>query len=158
MKTQEQILKRISELEANNDMFGFQRSDLIGFLTFENAKKFLKDEVTADKWVTKTDPKKEISDYLPFAWGKANNRRGISAGRSVEHMKAWLWLMEHPLAETLDDDYEFYGKNCLVTVSRIVGFDYSQHDDGSWANDEGSDGLSETERKEKVRSALARAA
>lgn len=37
MKTQEQIKARIIELEVTReDIFGFQRSDLVDFLEFEN--------------------------------------------------------------------------------------------------------------------------
>src|ERR1700678_953385 len=96
MRTTTEIIQHIANLE-NEDVFGFQRRDLLRFLSFSDAKPFLNANATEDKWTT--DPLthdfvvSEIHDYMPFAWDKANNCRGLSAGRSVEHMKAWLWLL-----------------------------------------------------------------
>ena len=115
-RTQEQILVRIKEIESD-DFFGFQTSDLIQFLTFENAKPWLKEGVAAEQWEQGVDPVELIKDYLPFAWDKANNCRGLSAGRSLEHMKAWVWLDDKPdLLKQIEEDYEYYGKPHLVKI------------------------------------------
>ena len=44
-RTQEEILNRMKEVEQD-DFFGYQRSDLLKYLDFENAKVFLKDGVS----------------------------------------------------------------------------------------------------------------
>ena len=132
MKTQEEILKRIDEV-AKYDTFGWQRNDLVDFLNFENAKPFLKDDITAEKWEEvkeKRSPKEIMCDYMGFAWEKANDKRGISACRSLEHYKSWLWLDgDEEIWPTLDD-YEYYGKPHLITICEYLGLDPSNWDDG----------------------------
>ena len=121
-RSQEEILKRIEEV---NDLFGTQISDLVEFLTFENARKFLKDEYVADvesgreEWVQKTDPKKEISDYMDFAYEKAENQRGLSAGRSMLHMKTWIWLDDQEFYEQIIEDIDDYYDYGIPQLNRI---------------------------------------
>src|SRR5277367_4801730 len=35
----------------------------------------------------------ELREYMVFAWGKVEDHRGISAGRSVDKCAAWAWLL-----------------------------------------------------------------
>lgn len=148
-RTPTEIVERIKEVEGK-DFLGFQESDLLEFLPFEDAKPYLKDDVTAEEWETARSKKLAkdcVIDYLPLAWGKANDCRGLSARRSVDHLKAWLWLAGFDDApERLGEVYEFYGKPCLVLASEIVGFDWPAQDDGRWDNDEDGDGLTDSER------------
>ena len=103
IRNQEEIKVRFQKV---SDLFGTQKNDLINYMTFDNAKTFLKEEYVKEveagtvKWVISTDPKKEILDYLDFAYNKAENERGLSAGRSMLHFKTWIWL----------DDNSFYGE------------------------------------------------
>jgi hypothetical protein len=132
----------------DSDFFGFQRSDLIDDLPFENAKEYLKDGVTAEEWDgrEKRTPEERIRDYMPFAWDKANGCRGLSAGRSVEHMKTWLWLdSKDELSDKLETVYEFYGKPCLVLVCKEYGIDWKALDDGNWVNEEDGPALTAEE-------------
>lgn len=132
----EEILVRIKAVEAD-DWMGTQRSDLLGYLPFEAAKPFLKPEATAEDWtVTTIDPISKIVDYLPFAWGKASDCRGLSAGRSLDHMKAWLWLAGLDVLLPHLDHYTHYGKAQLVMCSALVGFDWRPHDVGGWVTRE----------------------
>ena len=106
MKTQEQILARIKEVEKE-DMLGFQRDVLINALSFENAKPFLKPEAIKEEWdegVNLTEEKLQAAakSYLEFAWGKAEDHRGISASRSTEKMGEYIWLLG------TDEDYALY--------------------------------------------------
>ena len=139
-RTQEQIVARIKSI-ADDDFFGWQTNDLMVFLDYDNAKEFLKDEITADKWAEVTadrkTPAQQIIDYLPFAWDKANNCRGISAGRSIEHMQAWVWLdSKDDLLAKIEGDYEYYGKAHLVAISEQYGVDWRSLDNGEWVNNE----------------------
>ena len=135
-RTQEEILKRINEI-SKDDFFGFQTGDLIYFLSFDNAKKWLKKDVTAEKWEQYTDPVERIKDYMPFAWDKANNCRGLSAGRSIEHMKAWLWLDgKNELADKMESLYEYYGKPCLRAICIEYEIDWKALDNNEWVNSE----------------------
>jgi hypothetical protein len=131
MRTDEEILQRIKDVEAN-DWLGTERSDLIDCLPFSAAKPFLKDEATADDWKQEARDRESVLarmlDYMPFAWDKANNERGISAGRSMSHYSAWAWLIGEDFGDL--GDYEYYGKPQLVTICERFGWDASQWDDG----------------------------
>ena len=149
-RTQQEILARIEQIKAD-DFFGFQTNDLLCFLTYENAKPWLLEGAAEADWKQFTDPAQQIKGYAEFAWGKANDRRGLSAPRSIEHMKAWLWLDgKDELVERMDSEYEYYGKPCLVLICREYGIDWRTLDDDEWANDEDSPNLTADEAlKEK---------
>ena len=102
-----------AQADAATDMFGWQREALVGFLPFEHARKWLKDDVTEEQW-DEDRPRLEIEsvyaeavDYLQFAWGKAEGHRGISAGRSVIKMQAYCWLLGYD-GTPIDDDGHYY--------------------------------------------------
>lgn len=140
MRTQEEIVSRINSSESE-DFMGTQRSDLLGFLEFQNAKEFLKPEATEEDWAkvyksTDADVKKEMLDYMEFAWGKANDMRGLSAGRSIDHYTAWIWLLgDEELQKKFEEtEYEHYGKEKLIVVCEHFGWDYKKWDDGVRTN------------------------
>jgi hypothetical protein len=135
MKTQEEILQRIEEVKEN-DFFGHQRHDLVSYLEFENAKPFLKEGVTVEQWQVETKtPKEKMTDYMEFAWNKANDKRGLSAARSMDHYTSWLWLDgDEELYKTLSD-YEYYGKPQLIEICKYLGIEHTQYDDGVREND-----------------------
>lgn len=140
MRTQDEIVNRIN-YRKDNDFLGFETEEYIPFLDYEHAKSFLKDDVTKEVWETdgvpRTDAKKCMVDYMPFAWEKANNFRGISAARSLQHFIAWLWLDgDDKLWPTLDD-YEFYGKPQLVEICKYLQIE-PIWDDGVRLNSEPS--------------------
>lgn len=138
--TQEQIIEKINQYK--NDMFGFISSDLIEFLSFDNARKYLKDEYVKkvekgeEKWeqkpATKEQAIKDMVEYMEFAWGKANNCRGLSAGRSIEHMRASLLIAED--IELFDklSDYSYYGKPQLRAICEKYNIEWKKYDDGKW--------------------------
>jgi hypothetical protein len=148
MRTNDEILARIKQLEGD-DYLGFETTDLIFRLPFEQARPYLKEGTPSDQWEPVTQsPEELIVDYLPFAWDKANDQRGISASRSVSHMRSWLWLGGHDeAAEALSDLYECYGKPCLVMVSEMFGFDWKKEDDGGWTDFRVSDSRDEAIEK-----------
>lgn len=136
-RTAAEIAARMAEV--SDGFLNFQSDDLLEWLPYELAKPHLKDGVTKKEWSAHQetgDPLIMVSNYLPFAWKKANSCRGLSAGRSIEHLKAWLWLAGYDLSDTLDDQYTRYGKPCLIIASEIVGFNWREHDDGAWLNSE----------------------
>lgn len=131
MRTDAEIVARIEDRKAD-DFFGFETSDLIVRLPFEAAKPYLKDGAPSDDW--KQLPRdresllKEMLDYMPFAWEKANNERGISASRSMSHYMAWAWLAGDDFGDLLT--YEYYGKENLTRICEHYGWDAKQWDDG----------------------------
>lgn len=122
IRTQQEILDRVNTVD---DFLGTQKSDLIAYLDFEHAKEFLNEEFLAkveageEKWEANTDPKKEIIEYIPFAFGKAYDQRGISAGRSLMHMASWIWLDDEDFYNEIKDDLEDYDNYGLPELIRI---------------------------------------
>jgi hypothetical protein len=136
MKTQQEILDKI-ESAKHRDFLGFETSDYIDFLDFKHAKQYLKKGIGKKKWAkfqktTDEDATKCIKDYMPFAWEKANNCRGISACRSICHMTAWIWLLgkDDLLKELEKTKYEHYGKEKLIIICKHFKIDWKQYDNG----------------------------
>lgn len=149
MRTPEEIMARMEAIE-NEDWLGFERTDLVIRLPWPAVRPYLNDEAVAkydageEKWEPCTsDPIQEIRDYMDFAWDKANNCRGISASRSISHLRAWLWLAgEDEFIERLDmENYDHYGKPQLRAICERFEIDWRQYDDGYWRNDETSEGV-----------------
>lgn len=125
-RSQDEIATRVRDAD---DFLGFDAEALIGYLDFDHAKPFLKDGVTAGEWETLPNDeaaiRAEAIDYLSFAWGKAQDHRGISAGRSVTKLTEWMWLLGY---DDLVDRIEFgaigyaqYGAPVLAAVSEALG-------------------------------------
>jgi hypothetical protein len=100
VRTVEQIVQHVRDI-SQSDIFGFTTSDLLDFVPFDSAKEFLKPdshEEAAKEWKFEAPApetiKAKMKDYLTFAFGKAEDHRGLSAGRSISHFKAWVWLMD----------------------------------------------------------------
>lgn len=144
VRNHEEIVARLNTIKSA-DYFGFQSSDLLGYLPWEKARAFLRSDANEGEWRAafplSSPPLKEALGYLPFAWEKANNCRGLSAARSLEHMKAWLWLAGYDalLLDEVFDDYNWYGKPQLVFTSTLVGFDWRKADDGIWRDGSSSE-------------------
>lgn len=147
MKTQEEIKKYIEE--HSKDPFDFSIEDLSCYLPWKDAKKyFVKDYVEAvdngtKKYEIDTKTGKEnIIEYMDFAWDKANNCRGLSAARTINHMANWLWLDGYDaLAEEIRD-YSYYGKPQLVKICELFDIDWKQYDNDCWKNNESEEGKS----------------
>jgi hypothetical protein len=138
VRTEEQIVARIEARRAA-DLLGFEWPMYLGSLSFDKARPYLKEDAKPDDWPTPRtveDIRKEAIEYMPFAWEKANNCRGISANRSVMHYQAWLWLLGEEWGDALMDDYEFYGKPQLERICQYLGLDPKTWDDGIRSNTE----------------------
>ena len=134
-RTDDEIISRINVV-ADRDFFGFEVSDLVVRLEYEKAKQFIPTDVIQKDWeVVSREPADVISmmrNYMSFAWEKANDCRGLSAGRSLSHYSAWIWLAGDDLGDLLE--YEFYGKDKLVLICNHYGWDSSEWDDGVRTN------------------------
>lgn len=139
MRTDKEIIDRIAEVESE-DWLGTQRNELVCRLPFDKAKQWLRSAVTETEWrpLVKARDREtilsEMLNYMPFAWEKANNCRGISASRSMEHYSAWIWLLGDDLGDL--SDYQYYGKDNLVAICNKYGWNSSQWDDGVRVNSE----------------------
>ena len=136
MKSTEKIKDKINTGFAN-DVFGIAFTDLIEALPFADAREYLKNEFlmkdsAEEEWEssrikTDDDVKARMLDYLPFAWEKAEDQRGLSADRSVRHFAAWAWLIDDEFYEKIEDMYNNsyfpYGEPILEYIGEKLGFE-----------------------------------
>lgn len=142
MRTQQEIIGRI-RVRHKEDIFGFEWHEYMMALTPDSLGKLRGEVLKADADMVDWQPSftcdddilKAAREYMPFAWGKANGCRGLSAGRSLSHYQAWLWLLGEDKFDDIDD-YQFYGKDELVRICELLGLDASQWDDGVRRNNE----------------------
>lgn len=138
-RTDDEIVQKILDV-GQKDFFGVMTSDLLQCLSFERAKSFLKDGITADAWVGMMERKDRESillrmhSYMSFAWTKANDGRGLSAMRSLQHYTVWIWLLGDDMGDLTT--YQYYGKDELTRICQKYGWDAAQWDDGIRTNDE----------------------
>ncbi len=135
MRTDQEIIERINSVKEG-DWLGTQQSDLIACLSFGAARPYLKDGVTEDEWKPLARDRDSVItrmlDYMPFAWDKANNERGLSAGRSMDHYQSWVWLAGDDLGDLTR--YQYYGKENLCRICEKYGWDAKQWDNGERNN------------------------
>lgn len=144
MRTVEEILKQY-EIAKKEDLLGLASGDFLLALPFVDAANtgMLADDVTVEDWEQPPSTPEawreyfiqKIKEYMPFAWEKANNKRGLSASRSIMHMKNWCWLLGdlEALKIIQETEYEFYGKSTLEELCRHFGI--SNQDDGVRENE-----------------------
>jgi hypothetical protein len=125
-RTNEEIAVFLRQRVEEPILFDFCSSDLMAYLSYPYAKEFIKPDVTEEQWnaalPTTALPRDEaglraaIREYLPFAFDKCDNERGLSAIRSIQHFEAWVWLLgdEEAIAFLANsDNYEPYGRPML---------------------------------------------
>ena len=107
MKTQEQIVEMLGDkgTQVFDSFLGFYKEVLLDFVTFEYAKPLLNQDFVAkvetgeEEW-TSIEPNRDnvlapMRKYIEeYGWPKAQDHRGISAGRTIEKMRAWAWLLD----------------------------------------------------------------
>jgi len=125
MRTPEEIKEKIKE--ENKKFMCFQSDVLINYLSLEQAEQgqFLKSDhiLTPETWtqnpLTTEAITSEMREYMSFAIEKTTDHRGLSANRSIDKMKAWLWLLQDQdlldLADN-DDNYQNYGAPILLKI------------------------------------------
>lgn len=133
IRTTEEIKNKLKE-GFSTDFFGFGVQDIAEALSFEDIKEMLTDEFlnnpnAKEIWEegrleTKQDVVNRMKNYLDFAWEKANDERGLSADRSIQHYIAWSWLIDDELYNKLvhmyETEYGYYGKNILSYIEEWI--------------------------------------
>lgn len=124
MRTPREIAEHYSR-HQKDDLLGFTGGVLVSHLPFDLAQPFLKPSVTSEEWgplpLVWDAVLAEMREYMAFAWEKALNHRGISASRSVEKMRAWLFMLgDDELAGM--ERYENYGAPILLAICKKYGF------------------------------------
>lgn len=136
MRTQDEILKRFTaHRNTVEDLFGFRQEALLEAMTLETAERtgVLKEDFDRSKW---TEPNVESTarEYLLFAIGKAVNHRGLSAGRSIEKLEEWLWVLgdEATLNAFVDAAYPQYGAPKLEVLVQAWSVEHEYAHDSHW--------------------------
>jgi len=133
MRTNQEILDHYRKIE-DEDFFGYAAAILLCRLPFEAAREFLIADAKSENWKTEQADEQtilsEMKSYMKFAWRKVIDHRGVSALRSVEKMKAWLWLMgddELLYSVNTDENYTQYGAPILMRICEKYGFEIPQN-------------------------------
>ena len=139
VRSREELIARMKEEDPEDD-FGFKKEALVGFIDYKGAIELAKagvfNELSQEEvWneslslLTEEAILSEMREYMEFAWGKANNERGISASRSVQKFEAWMWLIgdDDGLQELSSVEYAPYGKPKLNYISQRYGFPVLDH-------------------------------
>ena len=127
MRTQDEILQRIRD-RAHLDPLGFETDMYIPYLGYERAKEFLNEGVTEEQYLESVKEYEDVvavmKDYMPFAFNKAHNQRGISAYRSLQHYIAWTWIAgDDKLSAKLDEGpTDTYGLDLLRAICNHYGW------------------------------------
>jgi hypothetical protein len=125
-RTQQEIVDRIVDANADDDFMGFRREVLLDALEFEHAKPYLKDGVTEAEWDAsrEKDTQAAARGYLDFAVGKIEDHRGISASRSVEKLGEYAWLLgrDDVVAAMAAADYPQYGAPKVKAFAEGMGW------------------------------------
>lgn len=72
----------------------------------------------------------ELLDYMVFAWDKATSERGISAGRSIQKLSAWLWVLGRTdLSVKIESNrlYNPYGAPALIAICEDLGINVPEY-------------------------------
>ena len=116
-------------VKRSNDIFGFAAEALAPYLPYQQVREFLAPKVSSAEWVpepyTHETVTTQMRDYMAFAWGKVLAHRGLSAGRSVAKMKAWLYALgDDEMVAFCEDEshYPQYGAPMLKAISEKYGF------------------------------------
>jgi len=155
-RSQDEINQRLQAItDAGLDPHGAERSRLLEALDFDHLDPWFRpgQKPNRAEWgksqqmSTIEQARAAALQYLPFAWEKANARRGTSALRSLAHFAGLLWLMgDDDLVARLTpthrpdeagqstDAHAYFGKPALVLVSESLGFDWAAVDDGQWCD------------------------
>lgn len=126
MKTNEDILERIQELETT-DMFKWESNLLITFLPLHLAKPLLESRGLkhGDRWIDQDRSPEAMLDkirqFMDIALETVIAHRGTKTQRSVDYLRAWIWLMEDEVMLTYMDNpdhFPQYGAPILREICR----------------------------------------
>ena len=132
MRTSTEMLTYIAD---NKDLFGTVTADLFDYFDLDSALTLMTDKAKesyadgTETWVPAEQNRqliiKKMRDYMDFAIGKARDRRGLSATRSIIHFRTWMWLLgDEDKVDLHDGDYEPYGIPMLKAI--CVEYDFPQ--------------------------------
>lgn len=137
MQTVEALIERVKKPSS---FLGFDADALYTFVPMPEVLELLTDEGKAryesgeakPTPLTRENVIEAMREYMErIGWEKVEDHRGISAGRTVEKMEAWIWLLDDrdTLKAVEDAPYENYGAPKLAVVCKAYGFPIPEDQD-----------------------------
>lgn len=135
MKSVAEIVQRL-KIPSETDLLGLAKGDWYEFLTPGEAAEYGVLPTGGHSWDylprTVNNVLAVMRDYMSFALDKAADHRGISASRSIEHFRNWLWLIEDEdpkysaALSFLSDNrnYPQYGVPILKKICEAIGYHF----------------------------------
>ncbi|MBF0110501.1 MAG: hypothetical protein HQL76_15140 [Magnetococcales bacterium] len=126
MKTDEEILDRIHELE-NSDFFKWESNLLITFLPLSLAQPLLAERnlLPTDQWIDQDRSPgallEKVARFMETALEMVIHHRGTKTQRAIDYLHAWIWLMDdEAMLAFMDDPDNFpqYGAPILKEICR----------------------------------------
>jgi hypothetical protein len=127
VRTEQEIVARARQVRDDRfrDPLGAELGDLITQLEWDEAKEFLHPGAKKVDWhpLPLQEAKEGAIGYVQFAISKMDHHRGLSAGRSVDHMRAWIWLFtDDDWAQKMDEaPYQNYGAPKVKVFCEAMG-------------------------------------
>ena len=130
--TKEEVDTRYTE-RAPADMLGFEVDEYMPYMSVEGMRPLAKEGVTDETLreiqltLTRGEMVADMERYMEFAIGKANDQRGISANRSIQHYIAWTWLagdndLSAEVERMYEKEYHNWGLPILRKICEFYGF------------------------------------
>ena len=128
MKSQVEILARIEILSDEFVSSGEDICDLRRALTTKNLMLLDNNATNIEpRQITYTDYTllEEIDTYMCFAICKAVEHKGFLSCRSIDHYKAWIWLLNDGNYDKIYwDDYANYGCPILLKIIELYNIPF----------------------------------
>jgi len=139
VRTKQEVLEKLKEPPSS--MFGFDYEIYTTYVSFEECKAagLTKEGATGAEWgvphpLTRERVLSDMADYMMgYGWPKARDHRGLSAGRTIDKMRAWMWLLKDDyIAVKIDSDelsHLNYGCPILEAICKRYDFPIPQDED-----------------------------
>lgn len=131
-RTQEEILAKFRSVSAEGGLFDFRPEVLAESMDLPTLKQVLPDYEAENPGTTFPLVPVDTLDerargYLAFAITKALDHRGLSAGRSVQKLEMYAWLMGKDDVVTAMDEagYTNYGVPKLKAFAEGMGYPFT---------------------------------
>lgn len=123
MKSINEVIE-FTKVEGAKALFNFYVDPLTEFMSLEvaNSSGLFKD-LSEEDWAhtvkeyNRDNVLMSMKDYLPFAFEKAREERGLSASRSIQKMRTYLFMLNDIELCSEIEDYTDYGLPQLEKIS-----------------------------------------
>ena len=127
VRTVAEIVERIKSIQAEGRFFEFETDTLAEFLPETEGRAVGFAPSDGQEWtstpLTRDAVIAAMADYSDHAWCKVEDHRGLSANRSVDRFRAWVWLLgdDAVLEQFESAGYAQYGAPKLAVACEAYG-------------------------------------